>query len=185
MAKSYIDRGGSNDIIPSKEVALGNSKISFDNEIVVIEANAEEKQDELKCDEALPWTKNKLRGFKRNITPTKQPSEDSGEISETMRRVSQNNPVGQNRPAVRICHYFANTGRCEYEERTGLNCKFDHRPLPPYHFGINCTRQKCQFSHPKVNRSQNLHNDRGLLVAEVMAVKTGNLMEKVIMKSSF
>ena len=49
----------------------------------------------------------------------------------------------------KYCHYFANYGKCNYEERTGEKCKFDHNQAPMCNSGINCSRFKCMFSHPR------------------------------------
>ena len=50
----------------------------------------------------------------------------------------------------KYCHYFVNEGRCRYEERTGLKCKFEHKAAPMCNFGMRCSRQKCMFSHPNL-----------------------------------
>ena len=44
-------------------------------------------------------------------------------------------------------------GRCNYEERTGKQCKFLHKKAPLCRMGMNCSRFKCMFSHPKLTRS--------------------------------
>ena len=55
----------------------------------------------------------------------------------------------------KYCHYFVNQGRCNFEERTGLKCRFEHKIAPMCNFGISCSRTKCMFSHPKLNGGNN------------------------------
>ena len=43
----------------------------------------------------------------------------------------------------KYCHYFVNMGRCNYEERTGKQCKFLHKKAPLCRIGMNCSRFKC------------------------------------------
>ena len=55
----------------------------------------------------------------------------------------------------RYCHFFVNQGDCRHEERTGNKCKFEHKIAPMCNFGMNCSRNRCMFSHPKVNGRNN------------------------------
>ena len=55
----------------------------------------------------------------------------------------------------KYCHFFVNQGRCHYEERTGLKCKFEHKAAPMCNFGMRCSRQKCMFSHPNLAGTNN------------------------------
>ena len=55
----------------------------------------------------------------------------------------------------RYCHYFVNEGKCHYEERTGLKCKFIHKVAPMCNFGMRCARKKCMYSHPKFAGTNN------------------------------
>lgn len=50
----------------------------------------------------------------------------------------------------KYCHYFVNQGKCNFEERSGFKCRFEHKVAPMCNFGVSCTRTKCMFSHPKV-----------------------------------
>ena len=109
------------------------------------------------------WRTNNLRGFKRkdvkanNVNP-----EDDTEINPN--HSTQSTPVHQNNRTddssesqgqnKRYCHYFVNTGKCDYEAKTGSKCKYMHKSAPICHSGVNCTRQMCMFSHPRVRPQQ-------------------------------
>ena len=69
-------------------------------------------------------------------------------------------PESENPYRGKYCHYFVNAGKCNYEERTGQKCKFEHKIAPMCNSGMNCSRTKCMFSHPKVNNF--LGNGRGM-----------------------
>ena len=96
-------------------------------------------------------------------------SEEHVEPVDNVRRESdrQNETIDRGR----ICHYYANTGQCRYEDRTGLKCKFIHksRPssqkVPLCQFGINCRKLRCTLSHPRVN--QNWSNSGGPFLGHV------------------
>ena len=60
----------------------------------------------------------------------------------------------------RYCHYFVNEGKCHYEDRTGLKCKFVHKVAPMCNFGMSCTRKKCMYSHPKLAGTNNHFLDK-------------------------
>ena len=49
----------------------------------------------------------------------------------------------------RYCHYFANSGKCDFGVRSGRKCKFIHGKSPFCRSGINCNRTKCMYTHPK------------------------------------
>ena len=118
------------------------------------------------------WTKNKMRGFKR-VDPTAPPqptpppsrSRLPKEPPAPPRRTatdtnttptpaeSNNDSESESRFKGKYCHFFVNSGKCPFEERTGDKCKFEHKSAPMFNFGISCTRPKCMFSHPNVNGS--------------------------------
>ena len=74
------------------------------------------------------------------------------------------------RNTEKLCHFFTNTGRCNFEERTGRKCKFTHKQqstprsyspsVKMCRFGINCSKPRCSFSHPQL-RSPNRSHSRG------------------------
>ena len=65
-----------------------------------------------------------------------------------------NNENGSKSVPERFCHYFTNTGRCEFEGRTKLKCRFVHKKAPLCHLGINCPKQKCMYTHPQLRTDQ-------------------------------
>ena len=60
---------------------------------------------------------------------------------------------------IQYCHYFTNTGRCLYEETSRLKCKFEHKTAPMCRLNLACNRQKCMYSHSRVNRTGNFLPD--------------------------
>ena len=55
----------------------------------------------------------------------------------------------------RFCHFYVNTGQCNFEEKTGSKCKFLHEKAPMCISGVKCSRTRCMFSHPNTNAIQN------------------------------
>ena len=111
------------------------------------------------------WASNNLRGFKRK-TPLQSAADGSNgtetvpsQVREQARvsipppsRISEDDTrTGTSR---QYCHFYVNTGKCSYEERTGLKCKYLHQKAPMCRFGLNCNKMRCMFSHPKVNEGQ-------------------------------
>ena len=134
--------------------------------------------DEVNANDLQTWTQNRLRGFKRT-TPAAAPI-----ISQPTRSYSRNEgrpspspppptslppPPPSPRPSQppseraeppgagrkQYCHYFANQGRCTFEEKTGYKCKFSHEKAPMCRSGMSCTRNKCMFSHPNIGGMSN------------------------------
>ena len=124
---------------------------------------------DVSLDDLQTWTKHKMRGFKRvdptssaasqNLAPknkvpqTKSPSikpstsNSSSNSNEPPRSSSTNYREQTN--SERYCHYYVNLGKCNYKERTGEICRFEHKKAPMCSFGINCTRFKCMYAHPR------------------------------------
>ena len=144
------------------------------NNPITTEVNAEEietghveeitlnEHDDVGTDDLLEWTKNKLRGFKRsapttmaeklsktnkvrNSLPPQRPNPPTPEQPQGFQ--DKNNP---NMARPRYCHYYANTGKCSFEERTGSKCKFLHKDAPMCQRGVACTRNKCMYKHPNM-----------------------------------
>ena len=119
------------------------------------------------------WTQNKMKGFKR-AGPTEaatrktdsKPSPpvmkksspaagSSPSVENSANKSSGNaNQVKENadRGSRRIlyCHYFSNFGKCNFEQRTGATCKFEHKGAPMCQNGTACQRTKCMYKHPNV-----------------------------------
>ena len=160
-------------------------------EIVVEDIETTRKEDADDVENLQEWTKNKFRGFRR-VDPTKQPkqkSTDQSNRSQTKADVhppptsnassnaSQNNARSSKTANVtdniepeeniykgRYCHYFVNIGNCNFEERTGVKCKYEHKQAPMCNQGSSCTRSKCMYSHPKTQGNRNQNNFLGQMI---------------------
>ena len=111
-----------------------------------------------------------MRGFKR-VDPTSQstnqkqqplktpPVRNQPEAKEPSRNQAPPASNSQNESGQetrkKYCHYLSNYGRCNFEERSGDKCKFSHDQAPMCNSGINCSRFKCMFSHPRQQGSNN------------------------------
>ena len=123
----------------SNEISAKNNE-----DIEVIE------NEDSKNTSAQPWTVNQMRGFKRRTQPPTQ--ENNRDVNEQPKSEIKTRDKSADSPQIstgRYCHFFANTGHCNYEERTGLKCKFDHKQAPQCRSGLSCNRNKCMFSHPR------------------------------------
>ena len=70
-------------------------------------------------------------------------------ISERLKRIEKNNPVNDvRRKPMQYCHFYTNFGTCNYEEKTGKKCKFEHVTAPMCQRGMSCNRPKCMYTHP-------------------------------------
>ena len=105
---------------------------------------------------------NNLRGFKlknqrtnADLTTevhTERPHANNTDISSRNdSKHDQKSDRHDEAQSRRYCHFYSNTGQCDYESRTGLKCKFSHKKAPMCRLGTSCNRSKCMFSHPKVN----------------------------------
>ena len=111
-----------------------------------------------------------LQANSSQSVPNKHHSPSSSSSSSSKPNTSSSSPtspVPPNTPDIRseipqsereengnrgkYCHFFVNSGKCNYEERTGNRCKFLHMQAPMCRSGTSCSRPKCMFSHPKVN----------------------------------
>ena len=176
LGRSYLNRKENREHEARKEPEEEIETVSI--EVVTVEEdNVEDVIDE----DLQSWTKNKLRGFKRAGPASKaekktetNPSTKSSpannlssreRISESLPKPESNSTSsaldegqdtsGNNRnrdqQSEKYCHYYVNKGRCNYQEMTGLKCKFEHKVAPMCNFGMSCSRHKCMFSHPKAN----------------------------------
>ena len=64
----------------------------------------------------------------------------------------------------RYCHYYVNMGNCNFKERTGVKCKYEHKQAPMCNQGTSCTRSKCMYSHPKTPGNRNQNNFLGQMI---------------------
>ena len=182
LGRSYINRNETDNLEKpgtekkTKEDTNVNRKGTENDDIEIVE--------EVSNEDLVTWTQNKLRGFKRASpasAPLKQTNNKSAKQTPASRTSSMSSSSPQpptvasppspdsgrtNSPSppptptqgsTRYCHYFVNYGRCNFEERTGNKCKFVHRQAPMCNSGINCTRQRCMFTHPKP--SENLQRN--------------------------
>jgi hypothetical protein len=53
-------------------------------------------------------------------------------------------------------HYWNNGGSCNFEERTGRPCKFEHTQAPRCIFDGNCNRKACMFSLKNQNTDDDI-----------------------------
>ena len=181
LGRSYLNRENKN---MEKETET-EVNAEAEDDVQVVEEEREENVENLQT-----WTKNKLRGFKRtnpatNAAPkatkaapksatsdpspkeAKAPPRPPPSAPTTSGQATTSSPPARESENVyraRYCHYFVNTGKCNYEERTGLKCRFEHRTAPMCNFGMSCSRAKCMYSHPKLTGANNsfLGNSRGL-----------------------
>ena len=165
LGRSYLDKHKTEDNNPNKTEEI-------------IEINDE--QTDVSIENLENWTRKKLRGFKRsnptaaaekllqtnliNHDPQKQQSSSSDNRSPTSPSSTTTPPSSpsptqaarhetQQNEKLRekFCHFFVNSGKCNFEERTGSKCKFLHKQAPMCRSGLSCNRPKCMFSHPKIN----------------------------------
>ena len=166
-----------------------DNKTNADDDITEVETEEESTED------LGAWTRNKLRGFKR-VNPAagaspKTPASGLPQKPSTQKPATKATPSpsgttpGRSAPSAtpndvppantaarddyykgKYCHFFVNTGKCNFEERTGDKCKFEHKSAPACNSGMNCTRSKCMFSHPKINGINSfLGSSRGMTPA--------------------
>ena len=85
--------------------------------------------------------------------PRPRPGDGSKDVSAN-KEVLENRKNYGTTQSVKYCHFFVNQGRCHFEERTGSKCKFLHEIAPMCNSGMNCSRFKCMYSHPKATPSR-------------------------------
>ena len=161
LGRSYINcaKKSANESNEQKE------KTNDAENIEVIEDNDDNIED------LQAWTQNKMRGFKRvnpsspptagpkpapKADPSRPPPPSSTSSPGTTASAPSTPDTAQTHETDsqyrgKYCHFFVNTGKCNYEQRTGQKCKFEHKSAPMCNFGISCNRPKCMFTHPNVN----------------------------------
>ena len=91
-----------------------------------------------------------------SVEPPLPQSTPLSQSSQSRRSSSKQGPESPSSPDRKrekdnYCHYYVNTEKCDYEERTGNKCRFDHKPAPLCSFGLRCNRNKCMYIHPRIN----------------------------------
>ena len=179
LGRSYINnatRSANKSVVEREESEKHSDAINDVDSIEVIEVI---EGNTTNTESLKEWTKMKMRGFKR-LSPAAPPipnpnptsSRHNDEKLEKRKRSGTEDPppsppsspappqsASAGSPTTyerkRYCHYYANTGRCNFEEKTGKKCKFAHEQAPMCNSGISCSRPKCMFSHPKINGNDN------------------------------
>ena len=109
----------------------------------------------IKTPPLLPWMKICLttqpifQKHQKKNTSSSQTSENDVNNTSSNTESLGNKSEEPRATSKRYCHYFVNYGKCNYEEKSGNKCKFTHQTAPLCKSGINCSRLKCMFSHPK------------------------------------
>ena len=188
LGRSYINRKETaNKEKPELEKKKG---VNDDNKIKEAEKDDIQVVEEISVEDLGVWTKNKLRGFKRaspaaaplkNLsdnpsasrsrasptpktprTPLISPSATPG--SSPTQTPSRGQDITRTEHSPRYCHYFVNYGKCNFEERTGQKCRFQHRQAPMCTSGTRCTRHKCMFNHPKLSENNQRNHFLGQMI---------------------
>ena len=182
LGRSYINNSNSNQKQVRSDIEETTDKVGpRDKEVEEIEVVSIDDENE-NLEDLQAWSVNKMRGFKR-VNPAAQSYSNKSPLKNKTTRISKPsnqketqetpspNPHDESRPTSphaessnaassnfqrkRYCHFFVNQGKCHYEERTGLKCKFEHKVAPMCSFGMRCTRPKCMYSHPKLATPNN------------------------------
>ena len=80
--------------------------------------------------------------------------DNSGETSNNVNTINATSNDSNNK-SNRYCHFYSNFGSCHFEQRTGKQCRYQHKVAPVCKSGMNCSRNKCMFSHPKPQQQEN------------------------------
>ena len=78
---------------------------------------------------------------------------EASDYSESRYRFSGEEELGR-RNNVQYCHFFTNYGRCQFEDKTGRKCRYEHSVAPLCQSGIACNRPKCMYTHPNISGRQ-------------------------------
>ena len=83
-----------------------------------------------------------------------QHQQDRGQHEQQQKEAHTDKDQHQNRSkTIKYCHSF-NNGKCDYQEKSGRKCAFEHIKSPLCYFDGNCTWNKCMYSH----QQQNMNN---------------------------
>ena len=149
--------------IPVNKTVINGASNSNDEDIEVVDCDPPTNN---------PWTSHRLRGFKRtNHAPSVNQSKTSQTNLQTVEAPTESAenstqhephpiPQGSNLSGQKkYCQYFVNFGRCEFEEKSKMKCKFSHERAPMCNAGLSCSRIKCMYSHPKLPISQTIQRN--------------------------
>ena len=165
LSKSYLDR------YEKKEATQNGRIISNVNDIQVV---AEVHSNTTTSQTNVRNSNEKLSSQAENRTSEihkKTPTTTTRTENDTSH--SQNNNSGPANTGIdkevlnvserskRYCHYFVNYGKCNFEERTGKECRYTHQMAPFCKSGLNCNRQKCMFSHPNLQNQKTFLQNQG------------------------
>ena len=176
LGRSYINRKDKDNTEAKKNVEAKKDDIKDNDEtetITVVEVTDED---------LTTWTQNKFRGFRRSgpsVPPTKSndskpevpapkqtpkaPASDSDRNNQRPNsspdahdQQTKSSEANQGKTGrILYCHYFSNSGRCPFEERTGATCRYEHKNAPLCQSGTACMRHKCMYKHPNMAARDN------------------------------
>ena len=160
----------------TQEPAPENKPEDEEVDVEEVEIVSEEGGDHFDANEIFQrFVQNKKRGFKRtspnsgsvpnNIKEYKCEhcgyiAEDGNNLKDHIirvhkitRRPTAPEHLDERREPKQIlyCHFWNNYGSCNYQEKTGRPCKFEHKQAPRCNFDGNCNRKACMFSHQNQN----------------------------------
>ena len=171
LGRSYINRKE----IADNTAKSGRNETPKEADAEIIEVETIDADEDL-----ITWTKNKFRGFKRSSPTTPPVEKIDPKPTKPSENKEKKNPPKKDAPSgnlqptasltptdrpsetpensternfterILYCHYFSNYGRCNFEERTGSKCRFEHRAAPVCQSGTSCKRSKCMYKHPNV-----------------------------------
>ena len=156
--------------IEEKEGLKESPATSSEPELVVLETESTGNDENKRPNLDSFWNRQNFRGFKktshqkrvgfhRDTTDSSQecPSghRDIDTINRNLQRIAAEPSPNSDMPlqhrlnrGVQYCHYYTNFGICQYEERTGNQCRFVHKIAPVCQNAFTCNRRMCMYTHP-------------------------------------
>lgn len=158
LGKSYLEKSNNTNKI---------NKSPEDPDI--IEVLEDDEVEKTTNDDMMELVKNKLSGYRKGNPATqfvpntntkipKQIGKNSAKPNTKTKHSDEDEDEEEKKKTKdNYCHYFVNWGRCTYEQRTGVKCKYDHKKAPDCKFGSGCKRSKCQYFHRKTEPFLGVH----------------------------